>query len=49
MKDLIEFVNPKDMPPTNGYSHVVTVQPGETIYLSGQVPLDCAGKYCRDR
>jgi len=31
------------MPPTNGYSHVVTVQPCETIYFSGQVPLDRAG------
>jgi len=43
MKKAIDFIKSQDMPPANGYSHVVKVQTCETVYLSGQVPMDAAG------
>jgi reactive intermediate/imine deaminase len=36
-------VRPDGMPPTNGYSHVVSFT-GRMIVVSGQVPLDADGR-----
>lgn len=36
-------INPPQLPRANGYSHVVEVRTGRTVYISGQVPLDAAG------
>lgn len=35
---------PETMHPTPGYSHIVVVTRGKTIYLAGQVALDAGGK-----
>ena len=40
----IRFVNPPDLPRPFGYSHVAEAPSGKTIYISGQVALDQAGK-----
>jgi reactive intermediate/imine deaminase len=37
------FVRPAGMPPVNGYSHAVAFA-GTAVAVSGQVPLDEAGK-----
>lgn len=42
-----QFINPDGTKPT-GYTQVVTVEPGKTIYLSGQVPLDSLGQISPD-
>ena len=39
-----QFINPPGLPKVTGYSHMVVVPPGNTIYLSGQVALDKDGK-----
>ncbi len=39
----VRFLNPKTLSPPPGYTHVVEVTGGRTIYISGQVPLDKAG------
>ena len=36
----IRRLNPKTMPKPYGYSQVVEVRGGRTVYVSGQVPLD---------
>jgi enamine deaminase RidA (YjgF/YER057c/UK114 family) len=36
-------INPPLLPKPNGYSHVVEIQSGRTVYISGQVPADAAG------
>ena len=36
--------NPPQLPRPNGYSHVVDVGPGRTIYVSGQIALNRAGQ-----
>ncbi|WP_375772166.1 RidA family protein [Archangium gephyra] len=36
-------INPPQLPRPNGYSHVVEVRTGRTIYISGQVALDATG------
>jgi reactive intermediate/imine deaminase len=36
--------NPAKLSKPNGYSHVVTAPPGQTLYISGQVALDESGK-----
>lgn len=36
----IRRLNPKKMPKPYGYSQVVDVRGGRTVYVSGQVPLD---------
>jgi enamine deaminase RidA (YjgF/YER057c/UK114 family) len=41
---MITRSNPPTLPPTTGYSHIVAATGGRTIYISGQVPLDAAGK-----
>ena len=37
------FASPDDLPPPNGYSHVVTLPPGRLVWTSGQVPIDADG------
>jgi enamine deaminase RidA (YjgF/YER057c/UK114 family) len=38
-----EFHSPPALPPPAGYSHVVTVAPGRTVWVSGQVAIDGDG------
>ena len=40
----IRHTNPPALSTPTGYSHVVEVRGGRTIYIAGQVPLDQAGK-----
>ena len=42
--DHTQFLNPTTLAPTPGYSNVVRVTGGQTIYLAGQVALDASGK-----
>ena len=37
------FASPEDLPPPNGYSHVVTLPPGRLVWTSGQVPINLDG------
>ena len=39
----IRFINPETLSSPPGYTHVVEVRGGRTVYISGQVPLDKAG------
>jgi enamine deaminase RidA (YjgF/YER057c/UK114 family) len=39
-----EFPQSKELPPANGYSHVVTTGPGKMIFISGQVAMNREGK-----
>ena len=39
-----QFIDPPGLPKVPGYTHVVVVPPGNTIYLSGQVAVDKDGK-----
>ena len=41
---IIRFTNPAALSQPRGYSHVVEVTGGKTIYIAGQVALDSAGK-----
>jgi reactive intermediate/imine deaminase len=38
------FLSPDTLPAPFGYSHVVEVTPHRLVYISGQVPLDRAGR-----
>lgn len=38
------FRNPQSMPPANGYTQVVEVRNGRTIYVSGQVAMNQNGE-----
>ena len=40
----IEFLNPPELCPTFGWTHVVASRGGKTIHISGQVGIDAAGK-----
>jgi enamine deaminase RidA (YjgF/YER057c/UK114 family) len=40
----IEFLNPTELCPTFGWTHVVSSRGGKTIHISGQVGIDAAGK-----
>ena len=40
--DHLEFLAPSTLAPTPGYSQVVKVTGGQTIYLAGQVALDAS-------
>jgi enamine deaminase RidA (YjgF/YER057c/UK114 family) len=40
----IEFLNPPELCPTFGWTHVVASRGGKTIHVSGQVGIDAAGK-----
>lgn len=44
MNTAVEFLSPKTMPPTQGYSQMVHVKSGELIYFSGQVALNSSGE-----
>jgi enamine deaminase RidA (YjgF/YER057c/UK114 family) len=39
-----QFLNPPTLSPTSGWTHVVTVTGGKTIYVSGQVSVDARGE-----
>lgn len=39
----MRFMNPPTMPTPVGYTHVVEITNGRTVYISGQVALDQAG------
>ena len=39
----IQHINPPTLSAPHGYSHVVVVRSGRTVYLAGQVPLDRTG------
>jgi enamine deaminase RidA (YjgF/YER057c/UK114 family) len=39
----IEFINPPELSPTFGWTHVATSTGGKTIYISGQVAIDASG------
>ncbi|WP_218031992.1 RidA family protein [Dictyobacter kobayashii] len=39
----IRFINPPAIAPAPGYTHVVEVTRGRTIYIAGQIALDQAG------
>ncbi|MGZ3601456.1 MAG: RidA family protein [Ktedonobacterales bacterium] len=41
--DHLQFVTPATLAPAPGYSHVVKVTGGQTIYVAGQVALDASG------
>jgi reactive intermediate/imine deaminase len=43
-----DHLNPDTLPRTNGYSHVVEAKGGRTIYISGQIAFDRAGKLVGD-
>jgi enamine deaminase RidA (YjgF/YER057c/UK114 family) len=36
-------MNPPQLHPPPGYHHVTVVEPGRTVYLAGQCPLDGSG------
>lgn len=40
----VRYLNPQTMSTPTGYSHVVEVTSGRTIYIAGQVSLDQSGK-----
>jgi enamine deaminase RidA (YjgF/YER057c/UK114 family) len=40
----LEFVNPPELCPTFGWTHVVSASGGRTIYVSGQVAVDEQGQ-----
>jgi enamine deaminase RidA (YjgF/YER057c/UK114 family) len=42
--DQIQFLNPTGLSTPPGYTHVVIVQSGKLVYVSGQVSLDSEGK-----
>jgi enamine deaminase RidA (YjgF/YER057c/UK114 family) len=39
-----QFLNPPGLSKPNGYTHVVIIQPGRLVYVSGQVALNAAGE-----
>jgi enamine deaminase RidA (YjgF/YER057c/UK114 family) len=42
--DHIQFLSPESLASPPGYSHVVKVTGGQTIYVAGQIALDASGK-----
>jgi reactive intermediate/imine deaminase len=40
----VEFLNPPTLSTPTGYTHVVQVHGGRTIYIAGQVAFDPSGK-----
>lgn len=38
-----KFLNPTELGPTNGWTHVTVASPGALVYVSGQVSVDAAG------
>jgi len=41
--DHIQFLSPETLAPPPGYSQIVRVRGGRTIYIAGQVALDASG------
>lgn len=39
-----QFINPPELNPTSGFTHVVTATGGGTVYVSGQVSVDERGE-----
>jgi reactive intermediate/imine deaminase len=39
----VEYLNPPSLSTPTGYTHVVQVRGGRTVYIAGQVALDKAG------
>jgi enamine deaminase RidA (YjgF/YER057c/UK114 family) len=39
-----EFLNPSTLGPTSGWTHVVSVEGGKTVYVSGQVSVNERGE-----
>jgi enamine deaminase RidA (YjgF/YER057c/UK114 family) len=40
----VDFINPKTMPKPFGWTQVVDVRGGRTIYIAGQVGMDASGQ-----
>jgi enamine deaminase RidA (YjgF/YER057c/UK114 family) len=40
----LRYINPDDLHPPTGYTHVVEIQPGRIAYISGQVAHNKAGE-----
>jgi len=40
----INFINPTELSPPPGYSHVAEIRGGRIVYIAGQVALDRQGK-----
>ncbi len=40
----IKYINPPSLSPPHGYTHLITVSGGRTIYIAGQAPLDQRGR-----
>ncbi len=40
----VDFINPSELCPTFGWTHVAAVQGGRTIYISGQVGVNERGE-----
>ena len=38
------YINPPNLPPATGYTHVVVAPDGRTVYVAGQIALDSAGR-----
>jgi enamine deaminase RidA (YjgF/YER057c/UK114 family) len=41
---LVQHINPSTLGAPHGYTHVITVDGGRTVYIAGQVPLDQHGQ-----
>jgi len=39
----VKFASPDDLPPTHGYSHVVTVPAGTQVWVAGQIGMQADG------
>jgi len=44
----VEFKNPPELSKPNGYTHVVVVNGGKIVFISGQVGMDKEGKISGD-
>ena len=40
----VQFINPPEMCPTFGWTHVVAISAGKTVHISGQVGIDAEGQ-----
>ncbi len=43
MKPKVRFLNPANLAKPPGYTHVVEVAGGRTVYIAGQIALDSSG------
>ena|SRR5438105_15385253 len=43
-KNAVDFKNPAALSKPNGYSHIVEISGGRTVYIAGQVALDKEGQ-----